>query len=171
MIKLPIEKVDRIYHLSDIHIRNVRRHKEYRSVFKKVYEEIGKNRENSVIYLGGDIVHAKLDMSPELIDLTSEFFTELANLCPLLVLPGNHDCNLNNKHRLDALSPIIKALDNPNLHYLKDSGVYKVGDVGFSVMSVFEDANSYVKASEFDSNFLAFSCSKKLEQRLLLPFF
>ena len=150
MIKLPIEKVDRIYHLSDIHIRNVRRHKEYRSVFKKVYEEIGKNRENSVIYLGGDIVHAKLDMSPELIDLTSEFFTELANLCPLLVLPGNHDCNLNNKHRLDALSPIIKALDNPNLHYLKDSGVYKVGDVGFSVMSVFEDANSYVKASEFD---------------------
>ena len=150
MIKLPIDKVDRIYHLSDIHIRNVKRHKEYRSVFKKVYDEIGKNKENSVIYLGGDIVHAKLDMSPELIDLTSEFFTELANLCPLLVLPGNHDCNLNNKHRLDALSPIIRALDNPNIHYLKDSGIYQVGDVGFSVMSVFEEADSYVKASEFN---------------------
>jgi len=150
MIKLPIEKVDRIYHLSDIHIRNVKRHKEYRSVFEKVYKEIDKNKENSVIYLGGDIVHAKLDMSPELIDLTSEFFTELANLCPLLVLPGNHDCNLNNKHRLDALSPIIRALDNPNIHYLKDSGVYQVGDVGFSVMSVFEEADSYVKANEFD---------------------
>ena len=151
MIKLPIDKVDRIYHLSDIHIRNVKRHKEYRSVFEKVYKEIDKNKENSVIYLGGDIVHAKLDMSPELIDLTSEFFTELANLCPLLVLPGNHDCNLNNKHRLDALSPIIKALDNPNIHYIKDSGVYQVGDVGFSVMSVFEEADSYVKASEYDS--------------------
>ncbi len=151
MIKLPIEKVDRIYHLSDIHIRNVKRHKEYRSVFEKVYKEIDKNKENSVIYLGGDIVHAKLDMSPELIDLTSEFFTELANLCPLLVLPGNHDCNLNNKHRLDALSPIIKALDNPNIHYIKDSGVYQIGDVGFSVMSVFEEADSYVKASEYDS--------------------
>jgi len=151
MIKLPIEKVDRIYHLSDIHIRNVKRHKEYRSVFEKVYKEIDKNKENSVIYLGGDIIHAKLDMSPELIDLTSEFFTELANLCPLLVLPGNHDCNLNNKHRLDALSPIIKALDNPNIHYIKDSGVYQIGDVGFSVMSVFEEADSYVKASEYDS--------------------
>ena len=151
MIKLPIDKVDRIYHLSDIHIRNVKRHKEYRSVFEKVYKEIDKNKENSVIYLGGDIVHAKLDMSPELIDLTSEFFTELANLCPLLVLPGNHDCNLNNKHRLDALSPIIRALDNPNIHYIKDSGVYQVGDVGFSVMSVFEEADSYVKASEYDS--------------------
>ena len=45
MIKLPIEKVDRIYHLSDIHIRNVKRHKEYRSVFKKVYKEIAKNKE------------------------------------------------------------------------------------------------------------------------------
>ena len=65
-------------------------------------------------------------MSPELIDLTSEFFTELANLCPLLVLPGNHDCNLNNKHRLDALSPIIRALDNPNIHYIKDSGYIKL---------------------------------------------
>ena len=151
MIKLPIDKVDRIYHLSDIHIRNVKRHKEYRSVFEKVYKEIDKNKENSVIYLGGDIVHAKLDMSPELIDLTSEFFTELANLCPLLVLPGNHDCNLNNEHRLDALSPIIRALDNPNIHYIKDSGVYQVGDVGFSVMSVFEEADSYVKASEYDS--------------------
>ena len=151
MIKLPIDKVDRIYHLSDIHIRNVKRHKEYRSVFEKVYKEIDKNKENSVIYLGGDIVHAKLDMSPELIDLTSEFFTELANLCPLLVLPGNHDCNLNNKHRLDALSPIIRALDNPNIHYIKDSGVYQVGDVGFSVMSVFEEADSYVKASEYNS--------------------
>ena len=151
MIKLPIDKVDRIYHLSDIHIRNVKRHKEYRSVFEKVYKEIDKNKENSVIYLGGDIVDAKLDMSPELIDLTSEFFTELANLCPLLVLPGNHDCNLNNKHRLDALSPIIRALDNPNIHYIKDSGVYQVGDVGFSVMSVFEEADSYVKASEYDS--------------------
>ena len=151
MIKLPIDKVDRIYHLSDIHIRNFKRHKEYRSVFEKVYKEIDKNKENSVIYLGGDIVHAKLDMSPELIDLTSEFFTELANLCPLLVLPGNHDCNLNNKHRLDALSPIIRALDNPNIHYIKDSGVYQVGDVGFSVMSVFEEADSYVKASEYDS--------------------
>lgn len=151
MIKLPIDKVDRIYHLSDIHIRNVKRHKEYRSVFKKVYKEIAKNKENSVIYLGGDIVHAKLDMSPELIDLTSEFFTELANLCPLLVLPGNHDCNLNNKHRLDALSPIIRALDNPNIHYIKDSGVYQVGDVGFSVMSVFEEPDSYVKAKDYDS--------------------
>ena len=74
MIKLPIDKVDRIYHLSDIHIRNIKRHTEYRSVFKKVYDEIGKNKENSVIYLGGDIVHAKLDMSPELIDLTSFVF-------------------------------------------------------------------------------------------------
>ena len=153
MIKLPIEKVDRIYHLSDIHIRNVKRHKEYRSVFEKVYKEIDKNKENSVIYLGGDIVHAKLDMSPELIDLTSEFFTELRKIYVhfLFCNVRNHDCNLNNKHRLDALSPIIRGLDNPNIHYIKDSGVYQVGDVGFSVMSVFEEPDSYVKEKDYDS--------------------
>ena len=50
MIKLPIDKVDRIYHLSDIHIRNVKRHKEYRSVFKKVYKEIEKQRKFSNLF-------------------------------------------------------------------------------------------------------------------------
>ena len=31
------------------------------------------------------------------------------------------------------------------------SGIYEVGDIGFSVMSVFDDTQKYVKAKEFDS--------------------
>ena len=32
----------KIYHIADVHIRNVKRHKEYRQVFEKMFEEIRK---------------------------------------------------------------------------------------------------------------------------------
>ena len=57
---------------------------------------------------------------------------------PYIIITGNHDCNLNNSFRLDALTPIIKAINHPNIFYLKDTGVYKLADVHFNVLSVFE---------------------------------
>ena len=106
-VKVPFKKIKTIHHLSDIHIRNLKRHTEYREVFQKVYDRIKKNSKDSVIYVGGDIAHAKLDMSPELVDLISEFLQNLADIAPTIVIAGNHDCNLNNLHRLDVLQPIV----------------------------------------------------------------
>jgi len=61
-------KVEKIYHLADLHIRNLKRHNEYRDVFNKFLENVRKdNIENSIIYLAGDIAHAKTEMSPELV--------------------------------------------------------------------------------------------------------
>ncbi len=68
----------RIYHIADVHIRNVKRHKEYREVFEKMFEEIRKRgTEDSIIYLAGDIAHAKLEMSPELVSEIVWLFKEL----------------------------------------------------------------------------------------------
>ena len=63
-----IEKIDKIYHLADIHIRNLKRHNEYKMVFSRTVDAI-KNTigPNDIIFLGGDIVHAKTDMTPELV--------------------------------------------------------------------------------------------------------
>ena len=139
-INVGFSKLKTIFHVSDIHVRLLQRHKEYQVVFEKLYTEIKKqNTGNSIIYVGGDIVHAKLDMSPELIDLTSNFFRRLADIAPTIIITGNHDCNLNNLSRLDALQPIINNLDLPNIHYLKDTGVYYLADVTISVMSVFDE--------------------------------
>ena len=137
--------INKIYHIADVHIRNVKRHKEYRQVFRKLYSYIKKTKEeNDLIYVAGDIVHAKTDMSPELVDLTSEFFTNLADLLPTIVILGNHDCNLNNNYRLDALSPIVRAIKHKNLHYLKDNGVYDIQGVHFNVMAVDEKPIKYI---------------------------
>jgi predicted MPP superfamily phosphohydrolase len=61
-------KVEKIYHLADIHIRNLQRHKEYRDVFQKFLDNVKADEiQNSVIYIAGDIAHAKTEMSPELV--------------------------------------------------------------------------------------------------------
>ena len=99
--------------------------------------------ENDIIVVAGDIVHAKTDMSPEVVDLTQEFFTRLSDLLPTIVIPGNHDANLNNPSRMDALQPIINALKIENLYYLRDSGTWKIGNCLFTHQSVFDDVPGF----------------------------
>ena len=146
-IELPFEKINNIVHIADVHIRNYKRHREYRQVFRKLYKKLRSTPKETLIYVGGDIVHTKTDISPELVQMVSDFFNTLANIRPTIVITGNHDANLNNKSRMDSLTPIVKNLDNPNLHYLKDSGVYVLGDCAFTVMSVFDDPSEYLKSS------------------------
>jgi len=145
-IDIGLEKVEKILHVADIHIRNFKRHKEYRQVFRKLYKDAKQLPKNSLIYVAGDIVHTKTDISPELVELTSEFFRKLADIRPTIVITGNHDANLNNSSRLDALTPIIDNLNHPNLHYLKDSGIYRVCDIDFIVMSVFNEPKDFPDA-------------------------
>ena len=147
-IKVPFRKLKHIHHISDIQIRNLKRHKEYEEVFERTYEEVRKNKDNAVAYIGGDIAHSKTDMSPELIDQLSRLFKNLADICPTIIIAGNHDCNLNNRSRLDVLTPIVNNLNHPNLHYLKDSGVYTCADTDFIVWDVWDKEKDYIKAKD-----------------------
>ena len=134
-----MDKIKTIAHLADIHIRKLHRFVEYRDVFKRLYKKL-KEVKPDLIYIGGDIVHGKLDTSPEEIRLLSDFFLSLSAISPTLIIPGNHDCNLNNKSREDVLSPIIDLVQqiDPNLLYWKKSGVYELGDCQFGFLSVFD---------------------------------
>jgi len=152
MIPVKFDELRTIYHCADLHIRNVRRHNEYREVFEKLYDEIKKDTQNAVVVVAGDIVHAKLEMSPELVDLTFEFFKSLSNILPTIIITGNHDCNLNNLSRMDTLTSIIKNIDNENLFYLKHSGIYDVADTKFIVMSVFDQPNNFISADKVMSD-------------------
>ena len=146
-------RLKRIYHIADIHIRNIKRHKEFRQVFYSMFEEIQKRgTEDSIIYLAGDIAHAKLEMSPELVSEISWLFTECNKLCPTIVIAGNHDCNMNNSDRMDVLTPIVDALKLPNLTYLKDTQVYAIGDVDFAVFSIFDNKDNWPKANNLFGN-------------------
>ncbi len=151
-VDVGISQVDKILHVADIHIRNYQRHREYREVFKHLYKAAKELPENSLIYVAGDIVHNKTDISPELIAITSEFFKNLADIRPTIVITGNHDTNLNNTSRLDALTPIINNINHSNLFYLKDSGVYKFANIHFTVFSIFDHPSTFIKASTFQAD-------------------
>lgn len=133
-----------VYHISDIHIRNTQRHKEYQAVFDRLCEKIrllvGSNNKSSLIVLTGDIMHTKTKLSPEAFQMAHQLFNSLQQIASVILIPGNHDCNLSNKERLDALSPIVDDLGKmDNLYYLKKSGIYQFYNIVFGVTSVFDD--------------------------------
>ncbi len=145
----------KIAHLADVHIKNLKYHYEYRHVFNQLYAILRKN-EVDYIYIGGDIAHTKTQISPEFVQLCSEFFTNLAEIAPLYIILGNHDGNLRNKSRQNAITPIVNALDNSNIHLLADAGETIVtDDLAFNVLSVFDEDN-WVKPSSEDRINIAF---------------
>ena len=147
-----MDKLKYIHHISDIQIRNLKRHKEYNEVFERTYREIEKYKDDAVVYIGGDIAHSKTDMSPELIKMLSDLFVNLADICPTILIAGNHDCNLNNLNRLDVLSPIVDNLKHPNLLYYKKGGIYPYADVNFVVWDVWDDPKNYLRAKDVDGD-------------------
>ncbi len=152
VVKVPFRKLKYIHHISDIQIRNLKRHREYEEVFERTYEEVKKHKDNAVVYIGGDIAHSKTEMSPELVDQLSRLFKNLADICPTILIAGNHDCNLNNRSRMDVLSPIVNNLQHSDLHYLKNSGVYKCADTKFVVWDVWEKEDDYIEAKDVEGN-------------------
>lgn len=93
------------------------------------------------IFVGGDIFHTKCaGMSPECIEQLCWWFTEMALIAEVHVILGNHDGNLTNKARQDAISPILAALDNPRIHLYKQSGVYEFAPgYVWGVFSLFDE--------------------------------
>ena len=131
----------RCAHISDVHWRGLTRHEEYRDSFTALFKQLRDLKPNA-IFIGGDIVHSKTQgISPELIDNLSWWFNEMADICHVHVILGNHDGLIMNKDRQDAISPIISALNNSRIHLYKKSGVYPTGVPGFNwcVFSCFDE--------------------------------
>ena len=136
-------------HIADTHIRNLKYHYEYRIVFDKLYKLLREEKPDYIVHCG-DIAHTKTQISPEFVEMCSEFLSSLANIAPTYVILGNHDGNLRNSSRQDALTPIVEALDHKDLHLLKKSGEVPLrGDITLNVLSVF-DEEGWVKPSNPD---------------------
>ena len=134
-------------HIADTHIKNLKYHYEYKIVFNKLYDILKKEKPDYIIHCG-DIAHTKTQISPEFVEMCSEFLSSLANIAPTYVILGNHDGNLRNSSRQDALTPIVEALDHKDLHLLKKSGEVPLkGNITLNVLSVF-DEEGWVKPSD-----------------------
>ena len=131
----------RIAHISDTHIRNLKYHDEYRHVFNQIYDSLKQEQPDYIVHTG-DLAHTKTQLSPEYFEMASNFLKSLADIAPTVMILGNHDGNLKNGDRQDAITPIIEALQHPNFTLLKNSGEYSPEPgLTFNVLSVFDRDN------------------------------
>lgn len=124
--EIDVGEFTQIIHLSDIHIRPLQRHDEYKEVFRVTMSEISRLRQvqKSVIVLTGDVFDHKTVFRPETFKMCRDFVKQLAQIAPVIMIAGNHDMlEQNTTTRMDSLTPVVD--DIPGVHYLKNSGVYK----------------------------------------------
>jgi DNA repair exonuclease SbcCD ATPase subunit/DNA repair exonuclease SbcCD nuclease subunit len=131
----------KIAHIADTHIKNLKYHEDYRACFDQMYEILQEQEVDYIVHCG-DIAHTKTQISPEFVEMASGFFGSLANIAPTYIILGNHDGNLKNSSRQDAITPIVQALDHPGIHLLKNAGEVVVDDdITLNVLSVFDRDN------------------------------
>ena len=124
--------VQRIYFLSDIHIKNDEsRNDEYYSVFKKLFNFYKKEKvcNKDLIVITGDIMDNGFAVSGNAIEMAKYLYVNLAEFCPVLTILGNHDY----KTKVDTLTPIVQRhLNTKNeIFFLLDNEIYIYGNIAF----------------------------------------
>ena len=129
--------INKLVHFSDLHIRLFKDHELYRGILKGMFEQFSEIKPDRIVFTG-DLVHSKNQMTPELIEMVSWVLSECSKIAKIILIPGNHDANLKNDERLDSITPIVNNLNNPNIVYYKNRGVYEDENVSWCVFSQFQ---------------------------------
>ena len=153
--------INKLYHISDIHIRRYDRHAEYEIVFNNLYKYLNEvKNNNSMIVITGDLLHAKDNLTPDCVVKCYKFLKTLADIMPVILIAGNHDMVESNKTIKDSIDAILSERNIDNLYYLKHSGVYKYGNIIFGASSLLD--NKFIKADMIDN------INGEINQRLLI---
>ena len=156
VVKNTDKKINSVVHIADIHIRLTKRHDEYTLVFEKLYKALDKAKTlDAILVIAGDLFHNKSDLSPECVKIGSDFLKNCADRVPVILTAGNHDATLANKSRLDCITPIVDALNHPNLFYLRNTDVYRYENILFNNFSVFDwdVPEKYIKYENIPSKY------------------
>ena len=129
--------IKKLVHFSDLHIRLFKDHDLYRLIMEDAVRQWKEIQPDRIVFTG-DLVHSKNQMTPELIEFVAWILTECSNIAKTIIIPGNHDFLTNNTERMDALSPIINSLNNSNIVYYRDRGVYEDENISWCVYSQYQ---------------------------------
>jgi len=121
-----------VIQLADVHIRPNIRLGEYAEQLQKFTEkckEITSNykKEEIRIIICGDLFHSKLQISNNLIILTSYFLRQLEEIATVLIYAGNHDLLVNNMSRTDTLTALFETANFQNCKFIDAMLDYKSG--------------------------------------------
>lgn len=145
--------VTKIIACSDIHVPSLKGIDELKEHLKKFIKKCAKTvkdeggPENVRIIVCGDIFHSKLAITNESIICVDWFFRELDKLCKTYIVIGNHDMLMNNKDRVDSISPLFEIGDYKQVVYLDKelgykSGIFHDDNINWCLYSSFSDFNT-----------------------------
>lgn len=143
--------VKRIIACSDIHFRQYKGIDELKGVlegfFTQCREIVGKYGKDSVrIAVAGDIFHSKIEVTNESMLAVFWFLSRLNEICRTVVIAGNHDFLMDNKDRVDSLTPIFEMGSLDKVTYLDRELGYKSGilvddNINWCLYSSFDEFN------------------------------
>ena len=129
--------IKKLVHFSDLHIRLFKDHDLYRRILTDMLNQFREIQPNRIIF-SGDLVHSKNQLTPELIDISVWLLTECSKIAKTILIFGNHDGLVGNHDRLDSITPIIESMNNDNVVYYKDRGVYEDQNISWCVYSQYQ---------------------------------
>lgn len=142
--------VTKIIACADIHIpswKGINELKEHLTKFigecKKIVKQEG-GSEHVRIVVAGDIFHQKIAITNESILCANWFFHELDSVCKTIVFAGNHDFLVNNKNRIDSISPMFEIGDYKQVVFIDsvlnyNSGILEDDNIRWCLYSSFSD--------------------------------
>jgi DNA repair exonuclease SbcCD nuclease subunit len=129
--------IRKIVHFSDLHVRLYKDHALYKGILEDAFKQWKDIAPDRIVFTG-DLVHSKNQLTPELIEISVWILNECSKIAKTILIFGNHDGLVGNHDRLDSLTPIIESMDNDNVVYYKDRGVYEDQNISWCVYSQYQ---------------------------------
>ena len=143
--------IKKLFHLSDIHIRNgdinYSRFNEYKNVFNNLFESLNNNitnyklkKEEYLIIITGDIFHNKNNIGNYGLMLYKILIENLTKIGLTIILEGNHD---SIQHELNQPSLVTSTIGIDNLIILNESKSFKIDNIGFSYVNIRDTLDNF----------------------------
>jgi len=137
-----------IAHLADIHIRKTpTRNEEYQQVFDRTIASLKKQKPDRIVIVG-DLVHDYLDLQGEQLIMAHNFLKALAEIAPVRITRGNHDCRKKNLKRVDSIKAIVETLGDVDVQYYDKTDVFYDENIAWFVWHHGEPKNNPWKKRE-----------------------
>ena len=159
-LKLPKSgKITHIVHISDIHIRvgdaEKSRYNEYLQTFQTFLTQLNQldpiKNHSAVVVITGDMFEFKNKLDSFSAKLFKYLTTNLAQICPIYIIQGNHDYLQHQPNIPDIISSLMFGDTNSQINYLEKTGHYVAGNVGFGLVSVKETLVSGATSGQVDN--------------------
>ncbi len=126
--------IKKVIHIADLHIPNDVKKRPFEEMIKQMVADIltdvqkCDNKDEARIVLVGDIFSQKIRISNEAMQLFHELLNYLNEICPTIIVAGNHDMLENNTDKMDSITPTFEIIGAyKNITYADKLMDYKSG--------------------------------------------